>query len=226
MAIKEVKREWSPCQLGYVKTFLLHYESDLQNVPRCSVGSKAIVSETDNEYVKTVDGWKLLCECDEDGGTGGGGTSDAVQYIPQELTESQQMQARKNLGVYWKDETEITPIPPEYLVGRELTENDFWATVSVSGEGKLTLNRVAQIEYHPGEDPIPNFTYLESEMLAGSGNFPVLVVFDNGMKSIQCQGCIIDPADYSISFYYKDPLGAFDYIFKYGSDGTMVDDSK
>lgn len=32
---------------------------------------------------------------------GGGGTSDAVQYIPQELTESQQMQARKNLGVYY-----------------------------------------------------------------------------------------------------------------------------
>lgn len=31
-----------------------------------------------------------------------GGSSDAVQYIPQELTESQQMQARKNLGVYGK----------------------------------------------------------------------------------------------------------------------------
>ena len=41
------------------------------------------------------------------GGTGGGGgTSDAVQYIPQELTEAQQMQARKNLGVYSKEETE------------------------------------------------------------------------------------------------------------------------
>ena len=36
----------------------------------------------------------------------GGGTSDAVQYIPQELTEEQQMQARKNLGVYSKEETE------------------------------------------------------------------------------------------------------------------------
>lgn len=31
----------------------------------------------------------------------GGGSSDAVQYIPQELTEEQQMQARKNLGVYY-----------------------------------------------------------------------------------------------------------------------------
>lgn len=34
---------------------------------------------------------------------GGGGTSDAVQYIPQELTESQQMQARKNQGLYYKE---------------------------------------------------------------------------------------------------------------------------
>lgn len=36
---------------------------------------------------------------------GGGGTSDAVQYIPQELTESQQMQARKNQGLYYSEGT-------------------------------------------------------------------------------------------------------------------------
>lgn len=36
---------------------------------------------------------------------GGGGTSDAVQYIPQELTETQQMQARKNQGLYYSEET-------------------------------------------------------------------------------------------------------------------------
>lgn len=34
---------------------------------------------------------------------GGGGTADAVQYIPQELTESQQMQARKNQGLYYSE---------------------------------------------------------------------------------------------------------------------------
>lgn len=33
------------------------------------------------------------------------GTSDAVQYIPQELTETQQMQARKNLGLYYEETT-------------------------------------------------------------------------------------------------------------------------
>lgn len=79
MAIKEIKREWSPCQLGYVKEFLLHTEEDLKNMPRCSVGSKAIVSETDNEYVKTNDGWMLLCDCDEDGGQGAGGGGGGVQ---------------------------------------------------------------------------------------------------------------------------------------------------
>lgn len=81
MAIKEIKRVWSPSQLAYVKEFLLHREDELKDVPRCSVGSKATVSETDNEYVKTVDGWKLLCDCDEDGGTGAGGGSDGALVV-------------------------------------------------------------------------------------------------------------------------------------------------
>jgi len=79
MAIKEIKREWSPCQLGYVKHFLLHDEEDVKDLPRCSVGSTATVSATDNEYVYTVSGWKLKSECDEDGGTGGGGGGPFVQ---------------------------------------------------------------------------------------------------------------------------------------------------
>lgn len=61
--------------MGYVKTFLLHTEEDLKDMPPCSVGSMATVAETDNEYVKTNDGWKLLCDCDEDGGTGAGGAA-------------------------------------------------------------------------------------------------------------------------------------------------------
>lgn len=62
MAIKEIKREWSPCQLDYVKTYLLHSEADVKDLPKCCVGSKATVSETDNEYVCTEDGWKLGSE--------------------------------------------------------------------------------------------------------------------------------------------------------------------
>lgn len=67
MAIKEIKREWSPCQLDYVKTFLLHSEKDVKDLPKCCVGSKATVSETDNEYFCTESGWKLGSEL------GGGG---------------------------------------------------------------------------------------------------------------------------------------------------------
>jgi hypothetical protein len=37
---------------------------------------------------------------------GGGGASDAVKYTEQTLTEVQQMQARKNQGLYY---TETTP---------------------------------------------------------------------------------------------------------------------
>lgn len=52
----------------------------------------------------------------------GGGTSNAVQYIPQTLTEEQQMQARENLGLYHSEVVEILPettveIDPETGVG-------------------------------------------------------------------------------------------------------------
>ena len=40
-------------------------------------------------------------------GGGGGGTEDAVQYIEQELTSSQKMQARKNQGLYYEGPTEF-----------------------------------------------------------------------------------------------------------------------
>ena len=77
MAIYETKREWSPEQLGYVRHYLLHDETDVQNLPVCCVGSKATVCVTDNEYVYTTSGWKLESECEEIlpgvGGSGGGG---------------------------------------------------------------------------------------------------------------------------------------------------------
>lgn len=47
------------------------------------------------------------------GGPGGGGTSNAVQYIPQELTEEQQMQARKNLGLYYSEVGKGEQLLPE-----------------------------------------------------------------------------------------------------------------
>lgn len=40
-------------------------------------------------------------------GGGGGGSSDAVKYTEQTLTEAQQMQARKNLDLYWGEIEDI-----------------------------------------------------------------------------------------------------------------------
>lgn len=65
MAIKEIRREWSPCQLDYVKEFLLHSEADVKNLPACCVGSKARVSETGNVYTCSASGeWAVK----DDGG--------------------------------------------------------------------------------------------------------------------------------------------------------------
>lgn len=109
MAIKEIKREWCPSQLAYVKEFLLHCEEELQHMPRCSVGSKATVSETDNEYVKTTDGWKLLCDCDEDGGQGaGGGSSVQPDWNQNDETAPDYV---KNRTHYAADETETVFLP-------------------------------------------------------------------------------------------------------------------
>lgn len=83
MAIYEVKREWSPEQLGYVRHFLLHNEADVKNLPACCVGSRGHVSDTDNEYVYTVNGWMLESECEEI--RPGGGTSGVDEVARQQI---------------------------------------------------------------------------------------------------------------------------------------------
>lgn len=57
MAIKEIRREWSACQLGYVCEFMLHTEADVKDLPICCVGSVAHVSETNTDYVCTGKRW-------------------------------------------------------------------------------------------------------------------------------------------------------------------------
>lgn len=62
MAIKEIRREWSACQLGYVCEFMLHTEKDVQDLPICCVGSVAHVSETNTDYVCTGKRWVLRAD--------------------------------------------------------------------------------------------------------------------------------------------------------------------
>lgn len=57
MAIKEIRREWSACQLGYVCEFMLHTEADVKDLPICCVGSVAHVSETNRDFVCNGKRW-------------------------------------------------------------------------------------------------------------------------------------------------------------------------
>lgn len=80
MAIREMEREWNACQLDFVKRFLLHYESDVKDLPICCVGSIAEVAETGNVYVLSSDKtWVLR---DTAIGTGGMGGADWNQNNP------------------------------------------------------------------------------------------------------------------------------------------------
>ena len=106
MAIYEAKREWSPEQLGYVRHFLLHCETDVKNLPECCVGSIATVAETDNEYICTPDGWKLRSECEEIiPGSGGAGVDKVAREQIAALT--QEIETLKSGG-----ETEVTTETP------------------------------------------------------------------------------------------------------------------
>ncbi len=107
--------------------------------------------------VRDIDGRLLLPELEgrarlfERNLAGGGGTSDAVQYIPQELTESQQMQARKNLGVYYTEDENVCLITeqsaqPEYVD----RFNAYWAECLVE---QNALNRLFM------QEKVPEYVY-------------------------------------------------------------------
>lgn len=103
--------------------------------------------------IRDIDGRLLLPELEgrarlfernlEESGNGGGGTSDAVQYIPQELTESQQMQARKNLGLAYR-ETEEKELVPETVITRPeeipIISNPFSLELVVGRKYKVNWN--------------------------------------------------------------------------------------
>lgn len=77
-----------------------------------TVGQTIVVSEVDENGKPTK--WEAI-------DMASGGTSDAVQYVPQELTDEQQMQARENLGLYRKKKepilvTKVGPDAPGHLL--------------------------------------------------------------------------------------------------------------
>ena len=158
MAIYEVKREWSPEQLGYVRHYLLHHETEVKNLPACCVGSRANVSDTDNEYVYTVNGWMLESECEEirpGGGAGSGGDSESKPFVldgdgyvfgllPEETNRF--IQAAKDgklLQVYLKFKTETRlMIDRVMIVEVDFDGNgNFGQAILINGMGVQLLSR-------------------------------------------------------------------------------------
>ena len=86
---------------------------------------------------------------------GGGGTADAVQYIPQELTEPQQMQARKNQGLYYSEETPAGVITWDGdTTGKEVIEGDYtFCKVSTDAPPMESVKTVGNVR-RGGEESI------------------------------------------------------------------------
>lgn len=142
---------------------------------------------------------------------GGGGTSDAVQYIPQELTESQQMQARKNLGVYGKTQ-EIADVFPETTITAESTSGGI-AMAEVLG----TLGLVEEKQYFVMVNGV-GYT-CTAESMQANGN-SIVTIGNSGMTgSGNDTGEPFLFGDYGEAFLAAFADGAGDYTFSI--QGTM-----
>lgn len=91
---------------------------------------------------------------------GSGGASDGVQYVEQTLTEEQKMQARKNMGLYYNDETLIDEIELTFSNGSasgvvENLEDGATIKIVMSGDsitGQYELIGLVQYQGNPVYD--------------------------------------------------------------------------
>lgn len=77
--------------------------ADMADIPLLMVpmGSRCFVINEGAQYaLNSNHEWKLVEDDDDDNNTEEESVKDAVQYIPQELTEAQQTQVKKNLDLY------------------------------------------------------------------------------------------------------------------------------
>lgn len=105
---------------------------------------------------------------------GGGGTSDAVQYIPQELTESQQMQARKNLGVYYRKADKL------YLCDEQTISPYYFESGDKTGGNVSVIGSVIDDVLTEPPDYIYAVVNGETHKLAQSGKgMPLAYIYGN-----------------------------------------------
>lgn len=56
MAIQLIGQIWCPYAEGYRKEFVVDTEADVGSLPKCCVGSSALVSATGNVYIVNASG--------------------------------------------------------------------------------------------------------------------------------------------------------------------------
>lgn len=56
MAYKLINKEWSPYLNDYKHDYIVDTESDIETMPKCSVGSSALVVETGAVYMVNASG--------------------------------------------------------------------------------------------------------------------------------------------------------------------------
>ena len=101
--------------MGETKKFL-----DKEGLTHYTAGMKKLINEAEGTAITEEEIAETFGAIEVPEGSGSsGGTSDAVQYIEQALTEDQQMQARKNLDLY---RTEMGVLFPETTV----ESDEYW----------------------------------------------------------------------------------------------------
>lgn len=75
--------------------------------------------------------------------SGGGGTPNAVQFVEQTLTEEQQMQARKNLGLYYGEKEELT------FIEEQEVRFEYYEQLDVSFSMANTTGVIGNLEKWP-----------------------------------------------------------------------------
>ena len=133
--------------------------------------------------------------------TGGGGTTEgAISYEPQELTEAQQMQSRKNQGLYYKGrgQGEVVYTWDGDTEGLESVSMGEGATLFKVTEdiSEIPSDGITSISFGPLDMTVPSENIVVDTTVDGaisyivSGQFPVVVFADKAVEVSYAGGAV------------------------------------
>lgn len=174
MAIKELRKTWSDCQLDYVREFIATKESDVDKLPTCCVGSTCVVSETNNRYVcGKGNQWKLREKAMEEG--------DAVVksingVLPDENGELTTCQVKP---ISFMDGTAFGLPTPQYYGLDSMAEIVDWLRSQTSHE--VVFYRVIAL---PGNKAITRYDTGHEMIRLGDGAYNARIFFGDDLCPI------------------------------------------